>query len=32
MKDVDNAGNGDGKADWDDWNDYADANGYNRAY
>ena len=32
MKDVDKAGDGDGKADWDDWNDYADANGYDRAY
>ena len=31
-KDVDKAGDGDGKADWDDWNDYADANGYDRAY
>ncbi len=32
MNDVDDAGNGDGKADWDDWNAYAEDNGYNKAY
>ena len=32
MNDVDKAGDGNGKASWDDWNNYADKNGYNRAY
>lgn len=32
VNDVDKAGDGDGKADWDDWNAYAEENGYNKAY